>query len=225
MLNSDLGLLAIDANSEWWLEKYGWGFLAFFALFIISLYLWSYVTKNFERLKLRESKYYDSEIIQFLGHAIKAFITIILVFSLLYVLSLTWDEFRTSLWEHFYGYFLELIFIIVLILCTILIAKILRRMSKLARIKSAREGSIHSSAVEFTTLFLSYILYIFVSIIIILIIISMIPGANPYDTLIEFLNNNQASIGSMVVIVVAILIAVKLIETILEDYKFRSKRF
>jgi small-conductance mechanosensitive channel len=218
-------MYALEVGNTNWLEEYGWAILAFFALFVVSLYLWSYVSKHFERMKTKEGKYFDADVVEFLARTIKSLIIIFLIFSLIYVASFVSEFFKENIWNYFSGYIIEIIFIIVLLLLTILAGKILRRISKNARIRSLKDGTIHTSAVEFTTLFLSYVLYIIVAAIILFVLISMIPGVDPYTALADFLEKNQAAIVSIFIIILAIYLIVKLIEAILEDYKFRTKRF
>lgn len=218
-------IYALEVGNTDWLEEYGWAILAFFAIFVVSLYLWSYVSKHFEKMKTKEGKYFDADVVEFLARTIKSLIIIFLIFSLIYVASFVSEFFKENIWNYFSGYIIEIIFIIILLLFTILAGKILRRISKNARIRSLRDGTIHTSAIEFTTLFLSYILYIIVAAIILFVLVSMIPGVNPYAALIDFLEKNQAAIVSTFIIIIAIYLIVKLIEAILDDYKFRTKRF
>ncbi|MDH7508548.1 MAG: mechanosensitive ion channel family protein [Methanomassiliicoccales archaeon] len=215
----------LEIGNTSWLEEYGWAILAFFSLFVLSLYLWSYVSKHFEKMKTKESKYFDADVVEFLGRTIKSLIVIFLIFSLIYVTSFVSEFFRENIWNFYSGYMIEIIFIIVLLLLAILVGKILRRISKSARVRSLKDGTIHTSAVEFTTLFLSYVLYVIVAIIILFVLISMIPGVDPYTGLAVFLERNQVALVSTFIIILAIYLIVKLIEAIFEDYKFRTKRF
>jgi small-conductance mechanosensitive channel len=217
--------IALAIGDNQWMQDYGWAILAIVALLTASLYLWSYVSKHFEKMKRKEGKYLDSDVVEFLGHVVKAFIIIVLAFSAIYVASLISPYFRENVWESLLGYILEIILIIVVILLAMLIVRILRRLARRARIKSTTGETLHTSAVEFTSLFLSYVVYVAGSIIVIIIALSMIPGLDPISALEKFFADNVAGIGSTIVIVIAIYFIVKLIEAILEDYKFRTKKF
>jgi small-conductance mechanosensitive channel len=208
-----------------WMLDYGWAILAIIALFTISLYVWSYVSKHFEKLKRREGKYLDSDVVEFLGHVVKAVIIIVLAFSAIYVASLISPYFRENVWESLIGYILDIILIIIVILVVMLIVRILRRLARRARIRSTTGETLHTSAIEFTSLSLSYVVYIVGSIIVIIIALAMIPGIDPISALGKFLEVNVAGIGSIIIIIVAVYFIVKLIEAILEDFKFRTKKF
>lgn len=218
-------LPALEFGDAQWMQDYGWALLAIVALFTVSLYLWSYISKHFEKLKRREGKYLDSDVVEFLGLVVKAIIIIVLVLSSIYVASLISPYFREHVWESSFGYILDIILIVVVILVAMLIVRILRRIARRARIKGDGEQTFHTSAIEFTSLFLSYIIYIIGATIVIVIALSMIPGIDPVSAVEDFLASNIAGIGSTAVIVVAIYFIVKLIEAILEDFKFRTKRF
>jgi small-conductance mechanosensitive channel len=208
-----------------WMQDYGWAILAIVALFTVSLYVWSYISKHFEKLKRREGKYLDSDVVEFLGHVVKTVIVIVLAFFAIYVASLISPLFKEFVWESLLGYILDIILIIVVVLAAMLIVKILRRLSRRARIKSTGGETLHTSAIEFTSLFLSYVVYIVSSIIVIIIALAMIPGIDPISALGSFFEDNVAGIGSTIVIIIAVYFVVKLIEAILEDFKFRTKKY
>jgi len=216
---------ALAIGDTQWMQDYGWAILAIVALFTVSLYIWSYVSKHFEKLKRREGKYLDSDVVEFLGHVVKAVIIIVLAFFAIYVASLISPFFKEYVWESLLGYILDIILIIIVVLLAMLIVKILRRLARRARIKSTTGETLHTSAVEFTSLFLSYVVYVIGSIIVIIIALAMIPGIDPISAVEKFFEDNVAAIGSTIVIVIAVYFVVKLIEAILEDLKFRTKKF
>lgn len=218
-------VISLAIGDSQWMQDYGWAILAVVALFTISLYIWSYVSKHFEKMKRKEGKYLDSDVIEFLSHVVKAVIIIVLAFSAIYVASVISPYFRENVWESLIGYILEIILIIIVVLLAMLIVRILRRLARRARIKSTTGETLHTSAVEFTSLFLSYLVYIIGAIIVITIALSMIPGIDPIAELGDFLQNNIPGIGSTIIILVAVYFIVRLIEAILEDFKFRTKKF
>ncbi len=217
--------ISLAIGDSQWMQDYGWAILAVVALLTISLYIWSYVSKHFEKMKRKEGKYLDSDVIEFLSLVVKAVIIIVLVFSAIYVASVISPYFRENVWESLIGYILEIILIIVVILLAMLFVRILRRLARRARIKSTTGETLHTSAVEFTSLFLSYLVYIIGAIIVITIALAMIPGVDPISELGDFLQNNIPGIGSTIIILVAVFFIVRLIEAILEDFKFRTKKF
>jgi small-conductance mechanosensitive channel len=208
-----------------WMNEYGWAVLAVIGLFVFLLYIWSYLSKHFELMRAKEGKYTDSDVIDFLERFMKIAITMILLFSLFYVASLMSEWFNDYVWDPFSGYALDLILIVIVVMIAMLIVRILRRVARRARIKSNGEESIHPSAVEFTSLFMSYVVYAVTGAVVILILISLVPDFNLTEAITTFLNQNAGSLMITAVIVIAIYFLDRLIEAILEDFKFRTKKF
>ena len=82
------------------------------------------------------------------------------------------------------------------------------------------------SAVEFSSLLFSYIIYVGSAILVLLaIIVSMFTSWTRCRRYRRVPEDNEPSIAVTVAIIVGIYFAIKLVETILEDVKFRSKKF
>jgi len=208
-----------------WMNEFGWALLAVIGLIVFSLYIWSYLSKHFELMRAREGKYTDSDVIDFLERFIKIAIVIILLVSLFFAASILSEWFRENVWVPFLGYALDIIFIVIVVMVAMLIVRVLRRLAKRARIKSSSEESIHTTAVEFTSLFMSYVVYAVTGILVILILISMVPNFNLAAAIEEFIGENAGSLMITAIIVVAIYFFDRMVEAILEDFKFRTKRF
>jgi small-conductance mechanosensitive channel len=207
------------------LNDYGWALLAVIGIFVFSLYIWSYLSKRFDMMRAKEGKYTDSDVIDFLDRMIKVTIILVLTFSTLWTASLISEDFREDFWNPIYGYALDIILVAVIVMIAMLIVRILRRLARRARIKSNTETSIHPSAVEFTSLFMSYVVYALTGLIVIIILISLIPNLDLYDSVVFFLQENGGELAVTAAIVIAIYFLDRLVEAILEDFKFRTKKF
>lgn len=219
------GALPFAASSDDWLTAYGWYLLLLFVLFVLSLYIWSYLSKNLERMKAKNTKYVDSEVITYLSRMVKATLVIVLAFVAGFVLAQVWPDFNTAIWQPYYGFILDLIFICAVLLVAGLIVKVLRRISRKARITSKDTKGLQGSAVEVTSLLLSYVVYIAAAVLILLVLLSFVPNLHADETLQQFLEANGTKIGTTVVFIIAIVAVVKLSQAIFEDYKFRTRKF
>lgn len=207
------------------MNEFGWALLAVIALIVSSLYIWSYLSRHFDIMRAKEGKYTDSDVIDFLDRFIKISIIIILLFAIFYTASLLSEWFHDNIWQPSSGYALDVILVVIVVMMAMLIVRILRRIAKRARIKSSTGDSIHPSAVEFTSLFMSYIVYAVTAVIVILILISMVPDFNLVAAIEDFIAQNGGNLMITIIIVIAIYFLDRLIEAILEDFKFRTKRF
>jgi len=212
--------LPIAAESNW-LTDWGWAVLLFVGLLVVSLYLWSYVSKALEKMQVRESDFIDRGVATFMSRIIKVILIIILIFVGLYALGQVWPDFGTYFLEPYLGVIVDIIFVVMVLLIAMLIVRILRRIS----IRARADKTSGASAVEITSLVLSYVIYIIAAIIIILLLLSFIPNFEPIQALLDFLDENKTKIGITIVVIIAILALARLTKAIFEDYKFRTKKF
>ncbi|MDD1747378.1 MAG: hypothetical protein LUQ16_06430, partial [Methanomassiliicoccales archaeon] len=106
---------AFGADSSEWLSTYGWPLLLLFMLFVVCLYIWSYLNKNLERMKRVDSDYLDADVVEYLGRMIKAMMIIVLLFILAYVLALVWPEFNDMVWEPYLNTFFQVVIILLVL--------------------------------------------------------------------------------------------------------------
>jgi small-conductance mechanosensitive channel len=217
--------LPLAASSDEWLSAYGWYLLLLFILFVLSLYIWSYLSKNLEKLKSKDTHYVDSDVVTYLSRMVKATLVIVLLYVAGFVLAQVWPDFNSMVWEPYYYYILDLIFICAVLLVAGLIVKVLRRISRKARITSKDTKGLQGSAVEFTSLLLSYVVYVAAAIIILVVLLSFVPDLHPGQDLEDFLAANGTKIGATIVFIIAVIAVVRLSQAIFEDYKFRTKKF
>lgn len=215
----------LEAGEATWLNEYGWAILAIMGLIVFSLYLWSYLSKQFDLMRVKEGKYTDSDVIDFLERMVKITIVLFLLYATFWAVSLISADFKNDFWDPLSSYAVDIILIVIVVMTAMLFVRILRRIARRARIKSAGEESIHPSAVEFTSLLMSYVIYVMTGIIVILIFISLIPDLDLYRAVVLFLQENGGELGITIAIVIAIYFIDRLVEAILEDFKFRTKRF
>jgi small-conductance mechanosensitive channel len=219
---SNVPLATGDANA---LDTYGWAVLFVFAMFVVSLYVWSYVSKAFDKLASREGKYLDSDVAIFLDHMIKTIIIILLSFLSGYVASLVWTEFKDQVWTPYLNVIVDLIIIAFIILVAMLIVHVFRRIAKQERMTKREVSGFGRSTVELTSLVMSYLVYLVAVILTLIILITLIPTLNPYQAAVDFLNRNGAVVGTIIVIIVAIFLVLRLIGEVMEDFKYRTKKF
>ena len=208
-----------------WLNTYGWAILFVMAMFVVSLYVWSYVSKAFDRLASREGKYLDSEVALFLKHMIKTIIVIVLSFMFGYVASLVWMEFRDSVWSPYLYVIIDIIVISFIIMVAMLIVHLFRRIAKQERMTKREVSTFGRSTVEMTSLVMSYVVYLIAVALTLIILTTLIPTLNPYQAAVDFLNKNGTVVGTIIVIIIAIFLVLRLIDEVMEDFKYRTKKF
>ncbi|HXZ24313.1 MAG TPA: mechanosensitive ion channel family protein [Methanomassiliicoccales archaeon] len=219
------GWLLPLATDYQWLADWGWAVLLFVGLLVVALYLWSYITKNLIKLKTKEAGYLDADVASFLGRMVQAVLVIMIVFVGLYVLAQVSDWFDTEIWQKYLDSIVKVISIFLVLLVAMLLVRVLRRISRMARASSPEAHGFRGSTVEFTSLLVSYIIYIAAAVIVLVILLSFVHGIEPSTVLNDFLNQNGTKIGTAVVFMVAIVAVAKLASAIFEDYKFRTKKF
>ncbi len=213
-------------GDQQWMNTYGIPLLILVGLIIVSLYIWSYLAKRFEVMQSREGDYLDLDVINFLRRMVQVFIILIIGVYGFFVVSLFLGWTSDPLWMALMANIERVALIIVIFLIAMLAVRILRRMARRARIRTTTDKAL-PGALELTGLFLSYLIYIVTAIVIMLIILSAFPEINIMKGVQDFFSNtnNQTEIGVTIAIVIAIYFVVKLVETVLEDVKFRSKKF
>jgi small-conductance mechanosensitive channel len=215
------------AESSEWLSTYGWPLLLLFMLFVICLYIWSYLNKNLERMKRIDSDYLDADVVEYLGRMTKAIMIIILLFFLAFVLSLIWPEFHDMVWEPYLGTFLQVVIILMVLIFAGLIVKILRHFSRRSRMTGKGSKARSGSTVEFTSLLLSYMVYIAAAVVVVIFLLAFFSDVDAVDWLRDFWDNenNDARIEALIIFLVAVILVTRLSNAIFEDYKFRTKKF
>ncbi len=208
-----------------WLNTYGWAILFVMAMFVVSLYVWSYVSKAFDRLSSKEGKYLDSKVAIFLKHMIKTIIVIMLSFLSGYVASLVWMEFRDDVWSPYLYVIVDVIVIVIIILVAMLIVHLFRRIAKQERMTKREVSTFGRSTVEMTSLVMGYVVYLIAVALTLIIVTTLIPTLNPFQAAADFLNKNGTVVGTIIVIIIAIFLVLRLIDEVMEDFKYRTKKF
>ena len=224
MLNGLTGV-SLAAGDGDWMNTYGWALLLVAAMFVMSLYVWSYVSKQFSKLASKEGKYLDSDVAIFLDHMVKSVIIILLSFMSCYVASLVWVEFNDSVWKPYLAVIIDAIIIAVIILGAMLIVHIFRRIAKKERMTKREVSTFGRSTVEMTSLVMSYVVYLIAVALTLFIITTLIPTLDPYKAAVDFLNKNGTVVSTIIVIIIAIFLVMRLIGEVLEDFKYRTKKF
>jgi len=217
--------LPLEVGDVQWMNSVGWPILALVGVITLSLYLWSYLSKRFEIWKAHEGRYFDSEVLDSSRRMALIFIISLLAISTYAVVSLVLDWTTSPYWPGVTVNVFKTFAIIIIFLVAQLIVLVLSRVARRSRATAGSHKTM-PSALEFTTLLLSYFIYIGSIIMILLIAISMFTSLDELSNdLVSFLNYNKSNIVVTVAIIVGIYLAIKVEATILEDVKFRSKKF
>jgi small-conductance mechanosensitive channel len=205
------------------MSEVGWPLLFWIAGLVISLYLWSYLTRTFDKMKRQCGKYIDGNVASAIEIAIKAGIVTILVLTGLYVLTLAWPEFKNTVWDPLIPYVLDLTIIVFIFLIAKILVAFMRHIALMNRTCEPEEVDLKRKSIRTTSLVLSYVIYIIAVVIALLVILALIPDFDVIGSLAEFLNDHFALLITVIVIILAIYFIIKLVEEILEDYKYRTK--
>ncbi len=217
--------LPLEVGDVQWMNNYGWPILALVGVFTLSLYLWSYLSKNFELWKAHEGRYFDSEVLDSSRRMALIFIISLLAISTYAVVSIVLNWTADPRWPGITVNVFKAFAIIVIFLVAQLMVLVLSRIARRSRANAGSHKTM-PSAMEFTTLLLSYVIYIGSIVVVLLIAISMfMPLDQLSNDLVNFLRTNESNIVVTVAIIVGIYLAIKVEVTILEDVKFRSKKF
>jgi small-conductance mechanosensitive channel len=217
--------LSFEIGDVQWMNNYGWPILALVGVITLALYLWSYLSKHFEIWKAHEGRYFDSEVLDNSRRMALVFIVSLLAISTYAVVSIVLNWTTSPYWPGITINVFKAFAIVVIFLVAQLMVLVL---SRIARHSRANAGSHKAmpSAMEFTTLLLSYVIYIGSIVMVLLIAISMFMNLDDvFRDLVKFLDDNRSNIIVTAAIIVGIYLAIKVEATILEDVKFRSKKF
>ncbi|WP_019177322.1 mechanosensitive ion channel family protein [Methanomassiliicoccus luminyensis] len=216
-------LLALDGGSGW-MNDYGWALLALVGAFTVSLYVWSYLNKNIDEWRSREGKYFDSEVLDYARRMAQALIVALLLILAFVVASFVANFNDEPWWGAATRYVFDALLVLVIVVLAGFAVKVLRRISRRSRMTS--DGAGLPSALEFSSLLLSYVVYILSTVLVLLIVLSALTDLQTtFDGLGNFLVANEQGILVTLAIVIGIAFVIKLVENILEDFKFRSKKF
>ena len=207
------------------MNEVGWPILALVGVITLSLYLWSYLSKNFEIWKAHEGRYFDSEVLDSSRRMALIFIISLLAISTYAVVSIVLNWTESSYWPGITINVFKAFAIVVIFLVAQLMVLVLSRIARRSRANAGSHKAM-PSAMEFSTLLLSYVIYIGSIVIVLIVAISMFMSLDEvFDDLVGFLRVNESNIIVTVAIIVGIYLAIKVETTILEDVKFRSKKF
>jgi small-conductance mechanosensitive channel len=215
----------MEIGDAQWMNEVGWPLLALVGAFTLSLYIWSYLRKNFEIWKAHEGRYLDSEVLDNARRMALIFIISLLALLTYVVFSAVFNWNEDPAWPGITENVFKLFAIIVIALVARVTVLVLSRIARHHR--AATTGSKAGPyALEFSTLLLSYIIYIGSIILILAIALSMFTSLDTVlDGFINFIEENEPNIAVTIVIIVGIFLAIRITESILEDVKFRTKKF
>ncbi|MBI0584738.1 MAG: mechanosensitive ion channel family protein [Methanomassiliicoccus sp.] len=217
--------LPMEVGDVQWMNEVGWPILALVGAFTLSLYLWSYLRKNFEIWKAHEGRYFDSEVLDASRRMGLIFIISLLAISTYVVLSIVLKWTTHPSWPGITINIFKLLAILIILLVAQLLVLILNRIARRSRANAGSHKAM-PSALEFSTLLVSYTIYIGSIILVLLIAASMFMSLDEvFGGIVEFIQDNKARLIVTALIIVGIFLAIRLEKSILEDVKFRTKKF
>ncbi|MFA5312045.1 MAG: mechanosensitive ion channel family protein [Methanomassiliicoccales archaeon] len=216
----------MEIGDDEWMGEIGWPLLTVVFLFIASLYIWSYLSRNLERMKGAEGKFLDKNLVNYLERMTKSLIIIALILLTLYAVSLVWVEFHESIWETSLQYIIDLVVIVLIFLLAVFLVQLIRRVALSHKVSKEGEETGKKGAVQVILLTMGYVIYVIAAIISLIIITGVLyPETDLAHESVNFLSEHGNVVISVVAIVIAVFFATKLVEEILEDYKFKTKKF
>jgi len=215
----------MEIGDPQWMNEVGWPLLFVFALLVASAYIWSYVSRTFDQIRSNDGRFIDRDVADYLEKMVKLIIVILLTIWVLYVVTLLWIDFREFIWTPLYPFVVDIVIIIFIFLISLLMVRLLRRMALIGHHKLGDEVRTTKSVVQISFLALSYLIYVIAVIISLFIIVTLIPDFNIYRSVGDFLSSHGNIIVSVLVIIFAIYFVTRLVDELLEDYKFKTKKF
>ena len=216
---------AMEIGDQKWMNDVGWPLLFVVALFVASLYIWSYVSRTFDQIRANEGKFVDRDVATYMEKMVKIIIVLLLAIWSLYLITLVWQDFKEFVWTPAYPYVVDLVVILFIFLVSMLLVRLLRRMATYSRRKGTDEMHGTKGAVQVSLLAISYLVYVVAVILSITLVISLLPGLNIYKSMGDFLSTHGNVIISVLVIILAIYFVTRLVDELLEDYKFKTRKF
>ncbi len=219
-------LSALEIGDAEWMTKIGWPVLALVGVLTVSLYLWSYLSKNYEIWKAHEGRYFDAEVLEASRRMAFIFIVSILFLCCYVVASLVFDLTTNNAWPMVTSGVFKLFAILIIVLAARLVVMVLNRMARKHRTDAAAAKGI-PAALEYSAIIVAYLVYIVSSVLVLLLAISIFTNDLDafYKGLGKFVTDKNPAILGTIGVIVGIYLAIKLEETILEDVKFRSRKF
>ena len=216
----------LEMGDAEWMNDVGWPILALVGVLTVSLYLWSYLSKNYEIWKAHEGRYFDFEVLEASRRMAFIFIVSLLFLCCYVVVSLVFHLTTHPDWPEVTSAVFKLFAMLIIILAARLVVMVLNRMARKHGTETAA-GTRMPAALEYSAVILSYIIYIVSSIVVLLLAVSIF--TEDLDLLFSnigaFLSTKNPAILGTIAVIVGIYLAIKMEETILEDVKFRSRKF
>jgi len=205
--------------------------LILFAAFLVAVMMWilAWTSRYFEYLKMLESPYLDRETLDFVHKVLQAVWVAFIAIVILFAMQFRIPEIRTGLIE-FNKRVPALFFVIFVIFIAVVLVRILHRFASYLRgdLKVKPRKVAPPRALSFTELFLKYLIYVVAGIVAVLGGIGALPEEDKaYKDLISpyITFPPPAVVLGFVIAIVAIFVASRFIESILDDLKRRSTKF
>jgi len=230
----DFLVLDIGQDVSRLLIEYGPIVVAIFLLIVLMLYVLAYISRFFQYLKMQESRYLDVETLDFI-HKVLEWVWIgFMAILALFVAQLKSPEIREFL-RILIVHVPAIFFVVMVIFISIVLVKVVHRSADYLRgeLKTKPKRIAPPRLLGFTELFLKYFIYIVGGVIAFVGGLAALPqedqGVKAWIEANVFVPLGQPAtfsfIGFLIIAILATLIAVRLIESILEDLKKTAKKF
>lgn len=229
-----LALSVLDSVGAFFAE-FGPQLVLIVLLIVGWMYGLAWLTRYFEYLKMHESKYLDGRTLDIIRSVVQWIWVGILGTLVLVIVFIQSEEAVLRLVLE--GVFLPILFVVVILLITVVLANMLRRFAEYLRrsVERREAGLVGPETLGFFELFLKYVIYVLGGLIATLGGLRLVGQAEEFrvvnDWLTEFVvrplqATNLPHIAVVIVVVVAVtLIVSRLASSVFEDMKRRSRKF
>ncbi len=211
-------------------SDYGLIMLAIVIMFVVMLYGLAYFSRYLEFLKLRDTKYFDAEILNVIDRAFHIII-IFIVFMLALFLIQTKSEFVRGIMTVVFEYFPAVLVIISILFVVFVFMKVLERLivSLRARVGKGKETIESSKFLSLTEIFLKYTIYSLGTIFAVFGGMAALPSGDlknwVVDNVFGPLSMKWQSFAFVIVTIVIAYVLYLLVDSLLGDIKKRSTKF
>jgi small-conductance mechanosensitive channel len=223
--------MAVDQNTivDWFVNQ-GWYLIGILFLIATTMYGFTYLKRLIRYFKIKESKYIDDEILDFLEISIKVLWALVVLFVSILLFAMSWDWFRTNVYEVLRGYtvFTSLMSATIIVVIVGLAIKFIHHVMQYmaGNLKEKPEKTVNPRIALLIELLLKYFLIAFAAVLIITIGLSAI---GYYDQIVNgivtWLDSNKAGVIFIIVAIVLAYFFVKILETFFEDMKKKETPF
>jgi len=225
-------LVPFDLGSDIseFLADFGLIMLAIIIMFVVMLYGLAYFSRYVEFMKLRESKYLDSDILNAINKAMHIVVIFVVFMFSLFLIQTKSEPVREAL-RAFFEFFPAIFVVIVILFVVFVFMKVMERLiiSLRTRVAKGEERIEASRFLGLTEIFLKYTIYTLGSLFAIFGGLAALPSGDlktwVMDNIFAPLSTKWQSFAFVVITLIIAYVFYLFVDSILEDIKKRSKKF